>query len=108
MRETAAPLRRRSTLDSRPPHGEDIKTSSWRRTGYPLYRPLLIVDLVSLFVFRRSSTCVIILVGFSVSLVFPLAIPLVFPLVFFVFIAGSTPFLKDRPIRVLPYIILVS
>ena len=50
----------------------------------------------------------IILVGFSVSLVFPLMIPLVFPLVFFVFFAGSAPFVKDRPIRVLPYIIFVS
>ena len=38
---------------------------------------------------------------FSVSLF----LPLVFSLVFF---AGSTPFVKDRPIRVLPYIILVS
>ena len=64
--------------------------------------------IVYLFVFRESSTCVIILVRFSVSLVFPLMIPLVFPLVFFVFIAGSSPFVKDQPIRVLPYIILVS
>ena len=50
----------------------------------------------------------IILFGFSVSLVFPLMFPLVFPLVFFVFLAGSAPFMKDRPSRVPPYIILVS
>ena len=30
----------------------------------------------------------------------PLCFPLVSLLVFFVFIAGSTPFMKDRPIRV--------
>ena len=42
----------------------------------------------------------------SDSLVFPLVISLVFPLVFLVFFAGSAPFVKDRAIRVLPYIIL--
>lgn len=44
---------------------------------------------------------------FSDFLVFPLVFPLVFSLVFFVFFAGFAPFVKDRPIRVLPYIILV-
>ena len=34
--------------------------------------------------------------------------PLIFPLVFLVFFAGSAPFVKDRAIRILPYIILVS
>ena len=53
-----------------------------------------------LFVFRGSSTCVIVHVGLSDSLMFSL--------VFFVFIVGSAPFVKDRAIRVLPYIILVS
>ena len=43
---------------------------------------------------------------FECSLVFPLVIPVVFPLVFFVFIAGSAPFVKDRLYRVPPYIIL--
>ena len=57
-----------------------------------------------LFVFRGSSTCVIILVGFSVSLVFPLVIPLVYLLVFFVFIAGSAPFVTYRASMVPPYI----
>ena len=110
-RERPRPLRRRSTLDSRPLTGRSprgFKTSSWRRTGYLLYRPLLTLDRVSLFVFRGSSTCVIVLVGFSVSLMFPLVNPLVFPLVFFVFLEGSAPFVKDRSYRVPPYIILVS
>ena len=40
----------------------------------------------------------------SVSLV----ISVMFPLVFFVFIAGSATFVKDRPLAFLPYIILVS
>ena len=35
---------------------------------------------------------------------FPLVFPLVIPLVFFVFFAGSAPFVKDRPSRVPPYI----
>ena len=63
--------------------------------------PFLTMDRVSLFVFRGSSTCVIVLVGLSDSLVFPLVISLVF-------FAGSAPFVKDRPYRVPPYIILVS
>ena len=66
-----------------------IKTSSRRRTDYLLHRPLLTLDGVSLFVFRGSSICVIVLVGLNDSLVFPL----VFSLVFFV---GSAPFMKDR------------
>ena len=74
---------------SRPPHGEELVT---------LCIVLCWIRIFYLFVFQGSSTCVIILVGFSVSLVFPLVIPLVFPLVFFVFIAGSAPFVKDRPI----------
>ena len=53
-RERLRPLRRRSTLDSRPLTGRSpcgLKTSSRRRTGYLLYRPLLTLDLVSSFVF---------------------------------------------------------
>ena len=74
------------------------------KTSYHLYRPLLTLDLVSPLVFRGSLN----LVGFSVSLMFPLVIPLVFPHVFFVFFAGSAPFMKDRPLGFPPYIILVS
>ena len=70
------------------------------KTGYLLYRPLLTLDLVFLFVFRESSTCVIILVGLSVLLCPPRDFPLVFLLVFFAFFAGSAPFVKDWPIRV--------
>ena len=47
------------------------------------------------------SACVIILVGLSVLLCSPRDFPLVSLLVF---IAGSTPFVKDRPIGFLPYI----
>ena len=54
------------------------------------------MDLVSPLVFRGSSACVVYLVGLSDSLVFTL--------VFFVFIAESAPFMKDRPPRVPPYI----
>ena len=39
---------------------------------------------------------------------FPLVFSLVSLLVFFMFFAGSAPFVKDRATRVLPYIILVS
>ena len=103
-----APLRRRSTLDSRPPCGEDhqnpllgspLKTSSRRR---PLPLVSSVIDFgscISLCV-HGSSACTIILVGLSVLLCSPRDFPLVFPLVFFVFIVGSAPFVKDRATRV--------
>ena len=40
----------------------------------------------------------------SDSLVFPIVISLVFPFVFLMIFTGSAPFVKDRAIRVLPYI----
>ena len=83
-------------MDSRPPHGDELVT---------LCIVLCWIWTVYLFVFRGSSTCVIVLVGLSDSLVFPLVFLLVIPLVFFVFFAGSTPFVKDRLLGFLPYII---
>ena len=82
-----------------------FKTSSRRRTAYPcmvLSCPWIVYILLCI---RRSSVCVIILVGLSVLLCPPCDFPLVSLLVFFVFIAGSAPFVKDRPIRVPPYMI---
>ena len=48
--------------------------------------------------------CDLFLFGLSDSLVFPL----IFSPVFFMFIVGIRSFVKDRPSRVSPYIILVS
>ena len=54
-----------------------------------MYRPLLTLDLVSLFVFRGSSTCVIVLVSLSDSLV-------------------SSPRVSPRVLRVLSWNTLLS
>jgi hypothetical protein len=59
-----------------------------------------------LFVFRGSSTCVIVSCLFVCFLSFPLMISLAFTLLFFVFFVGSLHFVKDRAPRVLPYIIV--
>ena len=90
-RETAAPLRRRSTLDSRPFTGRSprgFKTSSRRRIGYRLYRPLLTLDLVSHLCVHRSSACVI----YSCWLSDFSRVSLVFPLVFIMFFVGIRSF----------------
>ena len=54
------PLREDPLVDSRPPHGEEPVT---------LCIVLCWIWIVYLFVFRGSSTCVIVLVGLSDSLV---------------------------------------
>ena len=57
-------------MDSRPPHGEDPHQDLLtEKNRLPLYRPLLDLDLVSHLCVHRSSTCVIVLVGLSDSLV---------------------------------------
>ena len=105
-RETAASTEK-IHLGFKTPHGkiplwiQDLLTEKNR---LPLVSSVVdFGSFISLCV-HGSSACVIILVGLSVLLCPPCDFPLVSLLVFFVFIAGSAPFVKDRPIRVLPYI----
>ena len=81
-----------------------IKTSSRRRTGYRLYRPLLTLDLVYYLCVHRSSACVI----YSCWLSDFSRVSLVFPLVFIAFFIGILSKHERSSSRVLPYIILVS
>ena len=93
-------------LDSRPPHGEDPHQDLLtEKNRLPLYRPLLTLDLVSYLCVHRSSACVIYSCWLSDFSRVPLVFPLVSLLMFFAFFAGSTPFMKDRPLGFLPYII---
>ena len=77
-RERPQPLRRRSLWIHDLLAEKNIKTSSRRR---PATFVSSVVDFGSCIFLcvHGSSACVIILVGFSVSLVFPLMIPLVSP-----------------------------
>ena len=100
MRDSAAPLRRRSSWIQDLLAEKTIKTSFGEEL-VTVYHPLLTLDLVPLFVFQRSSTGVIILVGLSVLLCFPS-----FSLLRSSCSSlGSAPFVKDQPSRVPPYII---
>ena len=107
MRETAASSEK-IPLDSRPPYGEEHQDLLTEKTGYPCIVLSCSWIVYLLLCIRGSSACVIILVGLSVLLCSPRDFPPVSLLMFFVFIMGSAPFMKDRPIGFLPYIILVS